>query len=244
LQKILADAGLGSRRRCEEWIEAGRVAINGRTVTRQGVRADPAHDRIEIDGRVLPSPPAKLYFLLNKPRGCVSTLADPEGRPTIRALLPKVRNRIFPIGRLDWDTEGLLILTNDGDLAQRVAHPSTGCPKRYEVKVSGPLPRGAVRALERGFPLDGRPCRPMQVRRRGESVRPVYEVVLLEGRRNQIRRVFAALGRPVQRLRRVAIGPIRDSHLPRGRYRPLTAMEVERLRGATATSSRPRERRS
>ncbi|MBI4161882.1 MAG: rRNA pseudouridine synthase [Acidobacteria bacterium] len=237
LQKVLARAGLGSRRSCEGIIGAGRVSVNGRIVTAPGQRVDPGKDRIHVDGRPLPPAEPRVYLLLNKPRGCLTTRSDPEGRPTVMNLLRGVRHRVYPVGRLDWDTEGLLLLTNDGEFAQAVAHPSRGCAKRYEVVVRGALTGPARESLRRGILLDGKPCRPMRVRLLVRSRRPTYEVVLREGRRNQIRRVFRILGFPVARLRRTAIGPLRDSRLPAGTFRRLTPGEVSRLLRASAGGS-------
>jgi pseudouridine synthase len=233
LQKILADAGLGSRRACETWILDGRVSVNGVRVTRLGTRAAPDRDRILVDGRPIPRSSRKLYFLLNKPRGCLSTLSDPEGRPTVRDILRDVRARVFPVGRLDWDTEGLLLLTNDGDFAQAVAHPSHGCPKRYEAKVRSLFSDKDLGLLRRGFRLGRTPFLPMRVRLLVRTRRPSYEVVLREGRKNQIRRIFLALGNPVERLRRIGIGPLRDPFLPTGKYRELTSREISLLRRAS-----------
>lgn len=239
LQKILAEAGLGSRRTCEGWILDGRVAVNGVCVTRLGTRAVPGRDRIEVDGRPVPHPSPRLYFLLNKPRGCVSTLSDPEGRPTVREILRDVRDRVFPVGRLDWDTEGLLLLTNDGDFAQAVAHPSHGCPKRYEAKVRALFTDRDLDLLRRGFRLGRTGFLPMRVRLLVRTRRPSYEVILREGRKNQIRRIFLALGNPVERLRRIGIGPLRDPLLPVGKYRALTRREVSMLLRASRPSSPP-----
>lgn len=244
IQKILADAGLGSRRRCEEWIRAGRVSVNGRTILRLGSQADPAGDRIQVDGRSIPRPERKLYFLLNKPRGCVTTLSDPEGRPTVRELLKGVRERVFPVGRLDFETEGLLILTNDGEFAQAVSHPSRGCAKRYVAKVRDPLSPGDLSSLRYGMILDGKRCLPMTVRVLVRTRNPSYEVILREGRRNQIRRIFLALRHPVLRLRRVAIGSLRDPQLPRGAFRPLTPRELLHLRKETSNEAKRRKKQS
>lgn len=244
IQKILADAGLGSRRRCEEWIRAGRVSLNGKTILRLGTQANPASDRIQVDGRPIPRPERKLYFLLNKPRGCVTTLSDPEGRPTVRDLLKGVRERVFPVGRLDVNTEGLLILTNDGEFAQAVAHPSRGCAKRYVAKVRDPLSTSDLRSLRHGIVLDGKRCLPMAVRVLVRTRNPSYEMILHEGRRNQIRRIFLVLGHPVQKLRRVAIGSLRDPQLPRGAFRPLTPRELLRLRRETENEAKGRKQQS
>jgi pseudouridine synthase len=238
IQKIIAEAGLASRREAEEWIREGRVRVNGQ-VARLGDRADPERDSIRVDGkRVRPRAGAKSYVLLNKPKGYVTTVDDPEGRNTVLDLLPPaLRGAVKPVGRLDVQTEGLLLLTNDGELAALVTNPSTGCPKEYSVKVSGIPPERELEKLRRGIPLDGRRTRPADIERisttsrRGEEGNAWLRVVLKEGRTRQIRRMFEAIGHPVSKLKRVAIGPIRDDRLPSGAWRPLSGGEVDRLRG-------------
>jgi pseudouridine synthase len=239
VQKIIADAGLASRREAEEWIREGRVRVNG-SIVELGARADPDVDSVRVDGkRIRVRPGAKSYVLLNKPKGYVTTVDDPEGRNTVLDLLPPaLRGRVKPAGRLDVQTEGLLLLTDDGDLARLVTHPSTGCPKEYRVKVSGVPPERDLERLRRGIPLDGRRTRAAQIERistthraRGGEGNAWFRVVLQEGRTRQIRRMFEAIGHPVSKLKRIAIGPIRDDRLPPGAWRPLSQGEVERLRG-------------
>lgn len=241
VQKIIAEAGLASRREAEEWIREGRVRVNGQ-IAGLGDRADPDRDSIRVDGkRIRPHAGLKAYLLLNKPKGYVTTVDDPEGRNTVLDLLPpRVRGIVKPVGRLDVQTEGLLLLTNDGELARQVTHPSTGCPKEYRVKVSGVPAEARLERLRRGIPLDGRATRPATVERisttaRGGEGNSWFRVVLQEGRTRQIRRMFEAIGHPVSKLKRVAIGPIRDDRLPSGAWRLLSAEEVERLRGTKRT---------
>ncbi|HVR29817.1 MAG TPA: pseudouridine synthase [Thermoanaerobaculia bacterium] len=287
VQKILAQAGLGSRRACEDLIRAGQVTINGRVAT-LGDRADPGHDSIKVAGKRIRPPERHRYVLLNKPRGFVTTVRDPEGRPTVLDLVPeRLRRGLRPVGRLDYDTEGLLLLTDDGELSQRVAHPRHGCMKTYEVKVKGVPDEPSLDRLRRGIPLDGRRTAPSEIRPRpggrrrrpgdrapssraarrgppsgrraergrgsarlsrddGRGVpagdRPGVErptgsagnswwvVRLAEGRTRQIRDMFQRIGHPVQKLRRIAIGPVRDPRLPVGAVRELTEDEVRRLR--------------
>jgi 23S rRNA pseudouridine2605 synthase len=235
IQKIIAEAGLASRREAEEWIREGRVRVNGR-VAQLGERADLQHDAIRVDGkRIQPREGPKSYVLLNKPKGYVTTVDDPEGRHTVLDLLPPgLRRGVKPVGRLDVQTEGLLLLTDDGDVARLVTHPSTGCSKEYQVKVSGVPTEAQLAKLSRGIFLDGRRTQPCEIERvsttaRGEEGNSWLKVVLKEGRSRQIRRMFEVIGHPVSKLKRVAIGPIRDAALPAGAWRPLSRSEVERL---------------
>ena len=235
LQKLLARSGLASRRAAEELIREGRVTLNGVRVSEMGVRADPDADAIRVDGRPLRAATPPRVIALHKPRDVVTTLADPEGRRSVADLMPPRGGRVFPVGRLDFHSEGLLLLTNDGDLAQAVARAGSGVAKTYHVKVRGTPGSPELRRFARGLPLDGRRTRPAQVRslRRTAEGNCWLEVTLHEGRRNQIRRMFQMLGHPVQRLRRVRIGPIELGSLAPGERRDLPAEDVERLRRAT-----------
>jgi len=232
LQKILSAAGVASRRASEQLILEGRVTVNGVVVSELGTRADPGTDDIRVDGRRLPKP-RRRYLLLNKPRGYITSRSDPEGRPTVLDLLPP-RNReyLYPVGRLDYDSEGLLILTNDGDFAQRLMHPSHEIEREYEVTVRGTPDQDAIRRLRQGIALEGRRTAPATVRL-GEAPagrdQARLGVVLREGRSRQIRKMCEAVGLPVVRLRRVRIGPIRDPHLAPGAARDLTPREVALL---------------
>ncbi len=254
LQKILSEAGLASRREAEEWIREGRVRVNGE-IARLGSRADPQRDAIRVDGRRVRLPSgAKTYLLLNKPRGYVTTLSDPSRRDTVMDLLPPgLRRAVKPVGRLDVQTEGLLLLTDDGDLAARVAHPRSSCGKEYRVKVSGVPRETDLERLRGGVVLDGARTRPCRIDRlsttaaRGEG-NSWLRVTLYEGRSRQIRRMFESIGHPVSKLKRTAIGPIRDDRLPTGGCRRLTAGEVDALRrsldqGQEREKGRPAERR-
>lgn len=214
------------------------MRVNGRLAS-LGDRADPAKDSIKVDEkRVRPSEGPRTYVLLNKPKGYVTTVTDPEGRDTVLDLIPgKLRRGVKPVGRLDVQTEGLLLLTDDGELARLITHPSTGCPKEYEVKVSGEPSEARLEKLRAGFPLDGQRTRPCEIarvrgtpRKGGEEGNTWLRVTLREGRTRQIRRMFEAIGHPVSKLRRVAIGPIRDPELTPGAYRRLSTGEVAALR--------------
>jgi pseudouridine synthase len=232
LQKVLAAAGIASRREAERLIQAGRVAVNGRVITTLGTRVDPAHDALRVDGDPVGRSERPVYYLLHKPKGVLSTVRDPRGRPTVLGLLRGVRERVFPVGRLDWNSEGLIILTNDGDLANHLTHPSNHVPKVYRVKVKGVVGGEALEQVRRGLYLDGRRTLPAPVTRVSSQQNTWLEIVLFEGRRNQIRRVFDRLGHPVLKLRRTAIGPIADRALKPGDYRTLSIAEVGRLKEA------------
>lgn len=233
LQKFLAAAGVASRRESERLIQAGRVAVNGTVVTKLGSKVDPAKDQVRVDGASIGRRERLVYYLLHKPKGCLSTVRDPAGRPTVLGFLRGVPERVFPVGRLDWNSEGLLILTNDGELALRLTHPRNHVPRVYRVKVKGQVGPGALESVRRGLFLDGRRTLPAPVTRVSSQTNCWLEVVLYEGRRNQLRRVFERLGHPVLKLRRTAIGPITDRDLLPGEYRPLTPAEVASLKGGS-----------
>jgi 23S rRNA pseudouridine2605 synthase len=221
---------------CEELIAAGRVTVDG-TVAELGRRVDVHHARVEVDGSLLPVAPDLVYYVLNKPTGVITTASDPQGRATVLDLVPE-EPRVFPVGRLDLDTEGLLILTNDGDLAQLLTHPSQGVTKEYVAEVAGGTPAaGALRRLRQGVELEDGMTAPAEV---GVLAPGVLRLVIHEGRNRQIRRMCEAIGHPVQRLVRTRIGPLRDTSLPPGRWRELGSEEVRAL--ATAAGPAPRGR--
>jgi 23S rRNA pseudouridine2605 synthase len=231
LQKILARAGIGSRRACEELIAAGRVTVGGEVAV-LGRRVDPEHDRIELDGVPVVTRPGLVYYLLNKPVRVVSTADDPEGRPTVVGLVPS-EPRVFPVGRLDWETEGLLVLTNDGELTQRLTHPSHGVEKEYLAEVDGVPTRGELRRLREGVDLDDGPTAPADVQLVQErDASAAIAIVIHEGRNRQVRRMCDAIGHPVQRLVRTRIGPVTDRQLAPGAWRELRAEEVRALYAA------------
>lgn len=241
LQKLLSRAGVASRRAAEELIAEGRVTVNGVAAT-VGQRVDPETDAIKVDGRRIQPSAICRYILVNKPTGVISTVHDPEGRPTVLELLPDgMRRGLVPVGRLDFDSEGLLLLTDDGDLAHHVAHPRYGCHKTYEVKVKGRPSAEALAKLRGGIVLDGRRTAPARVEAHQskagggrESIsNSWWRVVLGEGRTRQIREMFFRVGHPVNRLRRVAIGTLRDEGLRPGSWRELSEQEVEALRQQT-----------
>src|SRR5947209_17269555 len=235
LQKIIAHAGVSSRREAEAMIREGRVTLNGRVVSELGTRADPDRDHIKVDGKLITHAEPHVYILLYKPKEVMTTVVDPQGRKTVIDLVRGIRERIYPVGRLDFHSEGLIVLTNDGDLAFKVAHPRHGSVKTYHVKVRGvPEPR-LVEKLQRGITIDGKrtlPCGIEQMKTTGRNLEEGnswYEVKLREGRTQQIRKMFKAVGHPVTKLRRVAIGPISDPKLTPGDWRELTKQEVKLL---------------
>lgn len=227
LQKLLARAGIASRRVVEEMIEQGRVTVNGE-VAELGRRADADVDAIEVDGVLVGVRPDTVWYLLNKPAGVVSTASDPQGRSTVVALVP-AEPRVFPVGRLDADTEGLLLLTNDGEVTHRLTHPSYGVEKEYLAHVEGRPSRGALRALREGVDLDDGRTAPAKA----SLVSPdVVRLVIHEGRNRQVRRMCEAVGHPVRRLVRTRIGPLSDDRLSPGEWRPLRQDEVRALERA------------
>ncbi|MDQ4008532.1 MAG: rRNA pseudouridine synthase [Actinomycetota bacterium] len=230
LQKVLAASGIASRRACEELMSAGRVEVDGEVVTRLGTRVDPDRSVIRVDGRRIPSASAQVYLVLNKPRGVVSTMSDPQGRPTLAEHVADRPERLFHVGRLDTETEGLILLTNDGEFAHRLAHPSYGVLKTYVAQVAGPVPGTLGRDLAAGVVLDDGPVRVDGFRvleRTGR--RALVEVVLHEGRKHIVRRLLAHVGHPVQRLARTGIGPVRLGALRPGQHRELTVEELGTL---------------
>jgi len=254
LQKIIAAAGIASRRKAEELIAGGLVSVNGQTVTALGTKADPDHDHIKVNGKLIGAPERHVYLLFNKPKGYVTTLADPEGRPTVLDLVRGLGTRVYPVGRLDYASEGLLLLTNDGDLARRLTHASSHVPKTYLVKVSGqPTPeqieklRGGIllrperTRLKRPAGKADEPKRrrrsqavqtaPIRIRVIRESANPWYEISLIEGRNRQLRRMFEEVGHHVEKIKRVRYGPLQLDVEP-GKFRHLTSKEVGQLKKA------------
>ncbi len=233
LQKVLARVGFGSRRVCEELIADGLVTVNGE-VAELGRRVDPLHDRVAVDGVPVGVRPDTVHYLLNKPAGVVTTASDTHGRPTVVDLVPETP-RAFPVGRLDMDTEGLILLTNDGDLANRISHPSHGVEKEYLAEVAVGPSRAALRSLRQGVELDDGLTAPAKV----ALVAPtLVRLTIHEGRNRQVRRMLEAVGHPVLRLIRTRIGPIRDQRLAPGTWRELTTAEVRDLEEAVAEGHR------
>ena len=229
LQKVLARVGIGSRRVCEDFIAAGRVTVNGEVAV-LGRRVDVESDAVEIDGAPIGIRPGLIYLLLNKPKGVITTADDPEGRQTVMELVPS-EPRVFPVGRLDMETEGLLLLTNDGELAFRLTHPSFGVEKEYVAYVEGEPSRNVLRQLRLGVELDDGITAPAKASLVSPSV---IRLTLHEGRNRQVRRMCEAVGHPVTRLVRVRVGPIADRKLKPGAWRELTQAELHSLQKAVA----------
>jgi len=231
IQKILAKAGIASRREAERMVVEGRVSVNGKIVETLGFKADPAKDHIKVDGKRLAPFEPKVILLLNKPRGYLSTVKDPKGRPTVMDLLKNVKWRIYPVGRLDFDAEGLLLLTNDGDLAHLLSHPRFSIPKTYLVKVAGVPEEGKLMRLRRGVVLEDGEARAVScslIRQRGKN--SWVRVVVTEGRNHLVKRMFSAIGHTVLKLKRIEYGPVPLRDLPFGKFRYLTGEETEKLR--------------
>jgi len=234
LQKVLAAAGIGSRRQCEELITAGRVEVDRRMVTELGTRVDPRRQEIRVDGQSLPQPKL-VHYAVNKPVGMVSTNRDPSGRPRVIDLIPRSKARLFTVGRLDLNSEGLIIVTNDGELANRLTHPRYGIEKTYRVQVAGRPTREVLAQLRRGVRLaEGFAKVENAVVKSHHKESTILEMTLREGRNREIRRVLAKVGHKVLRLVRVAVGPVRLGKLPAGEARPLSRQELDALRRASS----------
>jgi 23S rRNA pseudouridine2605 synthase len=260
LQKIIAAAGIASRRKAEELITSGLVSVNGQTVTELGTKADPEHDHIKVNGKPLKGPERRVYLLLHKPKGYVTTVTDPEGRPTVLDLVRGIGARVYPVGRLDYLSEGLLLLTNDGELAQKLMHASSHVAKTYLVKVSGKPPNDEIAKLRGGIKLraERSPLKvpvekvaerqrrrsaavqtgPVRIKLLREAANPWYELTLVEGRNRQIRRMFEEIDHHVEKIKRVRYGPLQLDVEP-GKFRYLTAKEVGQLKMAAGLRERP-----
>ncbi|GFZ89421.1 ribosomal large subunit pseudouridine synthase B [Paenibacillus marchantiophytorum] len=238
LQKVLAEAGIASRRKCEEIITAGRVQVNGEVVTTLGVKVNSAEDEIRVDGRAI-GQQKKIYVILNKPKGVITSATDPEGRKVVTDYLPGIRERVYPVGRLDYDTEGLLLLTNDGEFAHLLTHPKHHVPKTYQATVKG-VPHGTLlEKLKTGIQLEDGMTAPAEVEYADvnmEKNESIITITIYEGRNRQVRRMFEAISFPVIKLKRIKFGPIFLTGLPRAKYRHLTPKEVEELRNEALTT--------
>jgi pseudouridine synthase len=233
LQKVLSQAGIASRRAAEKLIADGRVSVNGKTILTMGVKVDPGKDEIRVDGRRIKIESRLRYILLYKPAGYITTRSDPQRRPTVLDLLTGVRQYVYPVGRLDYDSEGLLLLTNDGELAARLTHPRHGVARTYEARVAGMPNREAIDRLRTGIPLDGHRTLPADVVLLNEGRRDrdgVLRLTIREGRNRQVRRMCEAVGHPVQHLKRTKFGTLADRKLKPGEWRELATQEVDALK--------------
>jgi 23S rRNA pseudouridine2605 synthase len=238
LQKILSHAGVTSRRQAEKYILEGRVSVNGAAITELGSKADLERDHIKVDGRLIHAPKHQIYIALHKPNNTVTTVSDPEHRATVMDLLRGVKERVYPVGRLDYHSEGLLLLTNDGELANAITSASSHLAKTYVVKANGALSADQEQKFRQGVPLSGRRTMPAGLKLIHDAANPWYEVRLYEGRNNQIRLMFKHFGRLVEKLRRVRIGPIELGALKPGEFRYLTMEELHKLKRAVHTASK------
>lgn len=231
LQKIIAAAGICSRRRAEEMILLGQVKVNGEVVNTLGAKADPVNDIISVDGKVLePDAHENQYYILNKPRGYITSTSDPQGRPTVMNLMGTVEARIYPVGRLDYASEGLLLLTNDGELANRMMHPSSQVHRTYAVKVKGEVTDDHIRQLRKGIQLSDGFVKPLRVGRAERLQNKEWiEITVTEGKNLEIRRIFAVLGLDVERLRRIALGQLKIEGIPVGKFVRLAKQQVEEI---------------
>lgn len=230
LQKFLAQCGIASRRKAEELIKAGRVTVDGHVITDMGILVNPQEQKICFDRKAVSPPEQLVYFLLNKPKGYVTTLSDPQGRPIVTALLKDVHERVFPVGRLDFDTEGALLLTNDGDLAQKIQHPRNSTDKTYEARILGHLTREQISRLETGIMLDGKMTSPCAVHiKKNLAQHSVITITLHEGRKHQVKNMLKAVGHPVLQLKRTAYGRLSLGSLPVGSYKELGIQELKRI---------------
>lgn len=240
LQRLLAHAGVGSRRACERLIRAGRVRVNGVVIPDPAHSTDPDRDQVAVDGRPVPLQVPQLYVLVHKPVRCLTTRQDERGRRTVLHLLPDELQHLYPVGRLDWDAAGLVLLMNDGDLAYRLMHPRYGVPKTYVAEVTGRPQEGALRRLREGVELDDGRTAPARVQRQSrDEVDATLRVTIREGRTHQIKRMLAAVGHPVRRLTRIGFGPLHLGKSPPGSWRLLTDKEVRALREGVGLHDEP-----
>ncbi|MHB8481382.1 MAG: pseudouridine synthase [Nitrospiria bacterium] len=238
IQKIISTAGIASRRKAEEYILEGLVTVNGKSVTELGARADAGKDHIKVNGKLINPRQQKVYLLLNKPKNYITTLHDPEGRPTVLSLLKGVKGRVYPVGRLDYDTEGLLLLTNDGELANALMHPKKEIQKTYQVKVKGVLEDAKIKKLEEGVFLLGKKTAPAVVKKQGKTEENSWiELTIHEGKNRQIKKMLFKLDHPVLKIRRVRYAFLELKDLPVGKYRFLDSSEIKKLKSLVLSAS-------
>ncbi len=231
LNKFLADHGVASRRKADELIDEGRVEVNGRKVFELGLKIDPQNDRVKVGGKMITNKPQPLYFIFNKPRSVVTTTSDPQGRPIVMDFFKRIRKRIFPVGRLDWDTEGLLLMTNDGDFSNEISSPSSDITKTYHAKLNGQITQAKMDKLKRGVSIIGGKVRALHLKKikKGSEKKDWVEITITEGKNRQVRKMFEKVGYDVEKLKRVSIGQLRLGALKSGDYRPLTRKDLEKI---------------
>jgi 23S rRNA pseudouridine2605 synthase len=231
LNKFLADHGIASRRKADEMIDEGRVSVNGRKVYELGVKINPEKDRVKVGGKIVGAKPQAVYFVFNKPKSVVTSTKDPQGRPIVLDFFKKIKKRIFPVGRLDWDTEGLLLVTNDGDFANEIANPKSDIPKTYHAKLDGLITQNKIDKLKRGVSIVGGKVRATHIKKlkKGAEKKDWVEITITEGKNRQVRKMFAKVGLDVEKLKRVSIGQLKLGPLKPGDYRPLTEKDLEKL---------------
>lgn len=231
LNKFIADSGLTSRRKADELIEKGQVKVNGRTVIELGTRVDEKQDQVRVKGKLITQPIQKSYFIFNKPKNVVSTLSDPEGRPTVADYFKNQKERLFPVGRLDWDSEGLLLMTNDGDFANEVSHPKKKIPKTYIVKIDGKITASQIFKLKKGVSIIGGKAQALHVEaiHRNTGKYDWVKIVITEGRNRQVRKMFEKIGFDVKKLQRVSVGQLRIGTLRKGEFKALNANQLDRI---------------
>ncbi len=230
LQKVLAQAGICSRRQAEELILKGRVSVDGKIISEMGVKVDPARQNIMLDGKAVGSSSKKTYVLLNKPKGYITSMNDPQGRPIVTSLLKGIKQRLYPVGRLDLDTEGALILTNDGDISQKILHPSYEIKKTYLAIIKGKISKQKITSLEEGIDLDGEKTWPAKIKLiKSQTKTTKLQITIHQGRKRQVRKMFSAVGHPVVHLKRIAYGGLHLGNLPSGKYRFLNKRDLNKL---------------
>lgn len=231
LNKFLADHGVASRRKADELIDEGRVEVNGRKVFELGVKVDPSKDRVKVSGKLVSVKPQPVYFVFNKPRSVVTSTADPQGRPIVLDYFKRIKYRIFPVGRLDWDTEGLLLMTNDGDFANEIANPKSNITKTYHAKLNDLITREKMDKLLKGVSIIGGKVKAVHIKKlkKGSERKDWVEITITEGKNRQVRKMFEKIGYDVEKLKRVSIGQLKLGSLKSGDYRPLTHKDLEKL---------------
>ncbi len=231
LNKFLADHGIASRRKADAMIDEGRVQVNGRKVFELGIKIDPANDKVKVGGKLVGAKPQPLYFIFNKPKSVVTSTADPQGRPTVLDYFSKVKKRLFPVGRLDWDTEGLLLMTNDGDFFNEIASPQSEITKTYHAKLDRLVPQEKLEKLKRGVSIVGGKVKAVHIKKikKGSEKKDWVEITITEGKNRQVRKMFEKIGYDVEKLKRVAIGQLKLGALKTGDYRPMTQKDLEKL---------------